>query len=154
MAKIKKIEASFTNLEQVSQRIRELGDRTDEILGKVVTEGAKVVKHEVYKKLQWSIGGGESDKSTGRLLAALGISPVSVDAYGLINVKVGFSEPRNDGYTRYGAKTNAMVANILEYGRKSNSQRARPFMKPARAASRKQAEQRMKEVFDEEVSKL
>jgi len=62
-----------------------------------------------------------------------------VDRSGNYNLRVGFAENRRDG------KTNAMLANILEYG-KSN-QPPRPFLKPAKTASKKTAVAKMQEIF-------
>jgi hypothetical protein len=48
--------------------------------------------------------------------------------------------------------TNAMVANILEYGKKG--QAAKPFMKPAEDATKAKARAKMKKVFTEEANKI
>jgi HK97 gp10 family phage protein len=60
-------------------------------------------------------------------------------------------QPKGGKYGRY-EKTNAMVANILEHGKKG--QPARPFMRPALEQSRKAAEDAMKTKFDLKISKL
>jgi hypothetical protein len=44
-------------------------------------------------------------------------------------VKIGFKEPRRNG------ESNAKIANIIEYGK--SGQPPKPFLKPARSASRK-----------------
>jgi hypothetical protein len=78
--------------------------------------------------------------------AALGLSPAKVDRKGSHNVKVGFSEPRRGG------GVNAKIANILEYG--TSVQRPRPFLKPARASSRKAAIDAMKARLEREIDGL
>lgn len=62
------------------------------------------------------------------------------------NVKVGFAEPRSDG------RSNAMIANVLEYGK--SGQPAKPFLKPARTASRAPCIEAMKRTFEQEVEKI
>ena len=82
-------------------------------------------------------------RSTGQLLSALGTSGVKLDRQGNHNVKVGFAEPRRDG------DSNAKIANILEYGR--HGQPAKPFLKPAKSASKSAAIDAMKRKLEEEV---
>lgn len=60
-------------------------------------------------------------------------------------MKVGFVEPRADG------GSNAKLANILEYGK--HRQPAKPFLKPAKSASRSAAIAAMQQRFEEEVEK-
>ena len=60
--------------------------------------------------------------------------------------KVGFAEPRSDG------GSNAKLANILEYGK--HGQPAKPFLKPAKTASRQECIDAMTKALDEEVEKL
>ena len=61
-------------------------------------------------------------------------------------MKVGFAEPRSDG------RSNAMIANVLEYGK--SGQPAKPFLKPARTASRAPCIAAMKQKFEQEVGKI
>jgi len=49
-------------------------------------------------------------------------------------------------------ESNAKIANILEYGK--HGQPAKPFLKPAKSASKAACETAMKGKFEEEVSKL
>ena len=49
-------------------------------------------------------------------------------------------------------KSNAKIANILEYGR--HGQPAKPFLKPAKTASKSACIEAMRQKFDEEVQKL
>lgn len=62
------------------------------------------------------------------------------------DIKVGFSEPRSDG------SSNAKIANILEYG--TSTQQAKPFLKPAKSAVKKQCVDAMKSAFEKEVEGL
>ena len=94
-------------------KIKNLGNHTDEVITKVLQAGAEVVESEMRSNLQGVIGKGtkEPSQSTGQLLASLGTANVMQDRDGVFNVKVGFAENRNDG------KSNAMIASVLEYGK-------------------------------------
>ena len=129
-------------------KISKLGDKTDEIIPKVLEAGGKVVKEKVKSNLQSIIGTNIKGKSrsTGELVSALGVSPALIDKNGNSNVKVGFSEPRSDG------KSNSMIAGVLEYGK--SGQPPKPFLKPAKSASRKACINAMIETFDKEVENL
>lgn len=129
-------------------KISKLGDKTDEIIPKVLEAGGKVVEEKVKSNLQSIIGTNIKGKSrsTGELVSALGVSPALIDKNGNSNVKVGFSEPRSDG------KSNSMIAGVLEYGK--SGQPPKPFLKPAKSASRKACINAMIEAFDKEVENL
>lgn len=134
--------------EEFLLKISKLGDKTDEIIPKVLEAGGKVVKEKVKSNLQSIIGTNIKGKSrsTGELVSALGVSPALIDKNGNSNVKVGFSEPRSDG------KSNSMIAGVLEYGK--SGQPPKPFLKPAKSASRKACINAMIEAFDKEVENL
>ena len=129
-------------------RLSRLRDKTDEIIPKVLEAGGEVVEQKVRANLSAVIGRDtkEESRSTGELLSALGVSPAKIDRDGNYNVKVGFSEPRPDG------RSNAMIANVLEYGK--SGQPAKPFLKPARSAARAPCIEAMKAAFEREVEKL
>ena len=113
----------------------------------MLSAGAEVVEARVRSNLSGVIGRGtkEESRSTGQLLASLGTSSVKLDRDGNHNVKVGFAEPRRDG------DSNAKIANILEYGR--HGQPPKPFLKPAKSASKAAAIEAMKRALEEEVGK-
>ena len=129
-------------------RISRLGAQTDSIAEKVLQAGGEVALVKVKSNLKSVIGSGTKSKtrSTGELESSLGISPVRVDKDGNHDIKVGFSEPRTDG------SSNAKIANILEYG--TSSQSAKPFLKPAKSAVKKQCVEAMKSAFEKEVEGL
>ncbi len=129
-------------------RLSRLGEKTDEILPKVLDAGGVVVADKVRTNLQAAIGRDtkEPSRSTGELVSALGVSPAKIDRDGNYNVKVGFAEPRSDG------GSNAMIANVLEYGK--SGQPPKPFLKPAKTASRVPCIEAMKRAFEQEVEKL
>ena len=85
------------------------------------------------------------------------MSPVKKSSRGIYNIKIGFAEPRRKQYAAkkkrsYYTITNAMIANVLEYGKTGQS--PRPFVRPARVASKKPAIEAMKSKFDEEIKRL
>lgn len=129
-------------------KISRLGEKTDEILPRVLEAGGAVVVDKVRANLQAVVGRDtkEESRSTGELVSALGVSPAKIDREGNYNIKVGFAEPRSDG------RSNAMIANVLEYGK--SGQPPKPFLKPARTASRAPCIEAMKRTLDQEVEKL
>ena len=131
-------------------RVSRLGDKTDEIIPKVLEAGGKVALARGRGNLSSVIGRGTKIKgqSTGELRRALGLSPAKPKRDGSgWDIKVGFSEPR-----RGKGKSNAKVANILEHGK--HNQPARPFMKPAKTQSKGAAIEAMKEALEREVRNL
>lgn len=138
--------ATWKMPEDFLMKVSRLADKTDEILPKVLEAGAEVVEAKVRSNLASVIGKGtkEPSRSTGQLLAALGTSPALQDRNGDFNVKVGFSEPRSDG------DSNAKIATILEYGK--SGQPAKPFLKPAKSASKSAAIEAMKAKLESEVN--
>ena len=129
-------------------KLSRLGERTDKIIEKVLESGGEVVEAKVRSNLSASVGRGtkEKNRSTGELLRSLGVSPAKQDRSGNFNVKVGFAEPRSDG------GSNAKIANILEYGK--SGQPPKPFLKPAKSASKDECIETMKKRFEEEVENI
>ena len=134
--------------DDLQKKLSKLGDKTDEIVSKVLESGGEVVLDKVKSNLKGVIGSQtkEKSRSTGELVSSLGLSPTKVDRNGNYNVKIGFSEPRSDG------DSNAKIANILEYGK--SGQPPKPFLKPAKSASRKACIETMKKELDKEIEKL
>jgi HK97 gp10 family phage protein len=139
---------SFKMPEDFLLKVSTLAEKTDEIIPKVLEAGGEVVKAKVKANLQATVGSDTklTSRSTGELIDALGVTPAGVDRDGNYNVKVGFDEPRKDG------ESNAKIANILEYGK--SGQLAKPFLKPAKSASRNACIEAMKRKLDEEISKI
>ena len=129
-------------------KVSRLGEKTDEILPRVLKAGGEVVEEKVKSNLQRVIGNAtkEESRSTGELVSALGVSSAKQDRDGNFNVKVGFSEPRPDG------KSNAMIAGVLEYGK--SGQPPKPFLKPAKSASKTACISAMISALEKEVEKI
>lgn len=130
------------------ERMSRLGSNFDAIAETVLEAGGEVVLEKTKSNLSSVIGSGTKydSRSTGELESSLGLTGVKMDRNGNFNIKVGFSEPRSDG------GSNAQLANIIEYGK--SGQPAKPFLKPAKAASKKQCIEAMKQAFETEVEKL
>ena len=113
-------------------RISRLGAQTDSIAEKVLQAGGEVALAKVKSNLKSVVGSGTKSKSrsTGGLERSLGLSPVMVDKNGNHDIKVGFSEPR------------------------TSSQSAKPILKPAKSAVKKQCVEAMKSAFEKEVEGL
>lgn len=129
-------------------KLSRLGNKTDEICEKALEAGGEVVLAKVKSNLSSVVGSGTKyeSRSTGELEDSVGLSPVKMDRDGNHNIKIGFSEPRSDG------GSNAKIANIIEYGK--HGQPARPFLKPAKSASRRECVSAMQRVLEEEVGRL
>lgn len=129
-------------------KVSKLGSDFDPVAEKVLKAGGEVVFKRTKSNLSAVIGKGtkHESRSTGELEKALGVTSVRLDRNGNHNIKIGFSEPRSDG------ESNAKLANILEYGK--HGQPAKPFLKPAKSASKSECISVMKSTFEEEVKKL
>ena len=140
--------ASFKLPEDFLLKLSKLGDKTDEIIPKVLEAGGEVVETRAKSNLQAVIGSGTKGESrtTGELVGALGVSPAKQDKDGNFNVKVGFADGRSDG------RSNAMIAGVLEYGK--HGQPAKPFLKPAKSASKNDCIEAMKAKLESEVNSV
>jgi len=129
-------------------KVSKLADQTDVIIPKVLEAGGDVVLEKVKSNLQSVVGKDTKypSKSTGELVSSLGLTSAKQDRDGDYNVKVGFAEPRSDG------GSNAKIANIIEYGK--HGQPAKPFLKPAKSASRKPCMGAMIAKLEEEIEKI
>lgn len=104
--------------------------------------GGKVVLAETKASLSRVLKN-DPKRQTGQLKDSLGLSPVLQNKSGQSNIKVGFAEPRRDG------KSNAMVANTIEYGK--SGQAPKPFIAPAKRKSKAAALKAMEDTFNREV---
>ena len=124
-------------------KLSALGNKTDEIIPKVLESGGEIVLDKVKSNLSSVVG---SSRATGELINSLGLSPAKQDREGNWNVKIGFKEPRSDG------GSNAKIANIIEYGR--SGQQPKPFLKPAKKQSQNACVDAMKLRFEREVGNI
>ena len=132
--------------EEFLLKLSRLGNKTDEIIPKVLEAGGEVVLSKAKSNLSSVVGHGTKTKSrsTGELEDSLGLSPAKQKRDGSgWDIKIGFAEPRSDG------DSNAKIANILEYGK--HGQPAKPFLKPAKSASKNACIEAMKAKLESEV---
>ncbi len=129
------------------ERISKVGSDFDSIAETVLETGGEVVLARTKSNLSAVIGKGTKyeSRSTGELESALGMTTVKMDKQGNHNIKIGFAEPRSDG------DSNAKIANIIEYGK--HGQPAKPFLKPAKRASKNECITAMQNKFEEEVDR-
>lgn len=128
--------------EELLKKLSRIGSNMDVIADSALKAGGEVVLKKTKSNLENMVKG----PSTGQLVNALGLSPVLVDRNGNYNIKVGFDEYRADG------SANAMVANVIEYGK--HGQPARPFLKNAKSTSKKECEEAMARKIEEEIKKI
>ena len=140
--------ASFKMPEEFLKKISRLGDKTDEIVPKVLMAGAKVIRRKTKSNLLGVIGKNTKtpSRSTGTLASSLGVSPVRLNKDGNHDIKIGFGETRSDGVS------NALIANTLEYGK--SGQPPKPFLKPAKSASKNACVDAMIAAFEKEVENI
>jgi len=124
-------------------QLAKAAEKTDTAIPKALEAGGKVVFETMKANLRSAIGRDTKypSRSTGKLLAALGVSPVKLNDEGNYDVKVGFSEDRE--------VSNAKLANILEYGK--HGQPPKPILKPTRRSSRKPCIEAMQAALKEEL---
>lgn len=135
------------------QKVSRLAEKTDEIVPKVLKAGGAVVLPKVKSNLQAAVGSNTKyeSRSTGELVDALGLTSPKQDRDGNFNVKIGFAEPRkNNGKAK--SVSNAMLAGILEYGK--SGQPPKPFLKPAKTATKKPCITAMTETLNKEIENL
>lgn len=146
--------------------LAKLGLNTEKIIGKAVYAGAGVIADAVRQSVNGlpivsskesfgtsssPISGITSSQKKG-LLDGLGISKMRTEN-GYYHVKVGF-----DGYNRTKTKKypsgqpNILIARSVENG--TSFRVKQPFVSPAVRRAKKAAEQKMKEVLDEEINRL
>lgn len=114
----------------------------------VLKAGANIVEPRMRSNLSAAIGSStkQPSRSTGQLAKALGTAPVKVNSRGDYNVKVGFTENRDDG------RANALIANVLEHGR--SNQPARPFLAPTRSQTKRAAITAMKQTLAARIQQV
>ena len=155
---------TFRGLEEYELRISRLGKETERIAGEAIYEGAGIVADAVKANIQalpvvtgygtseTPLPGGVTAVQKAGLIEGFGISTMQNEG-GYFNVKLGF-----DGYNRTKTKKypqgqpNQLVARGVESG--TSWKQAHPFVKPAVAKSRKQAEKAMADKLDEEIEKI
>ena len=155
----------FSGLEEYERKLSQL-ERAyrEQIAGKAIYAGSAIVADAIKRGIEGlpvvtgygtqenPLPGGVTAVQKQGLEDGLGIAPMQDDR-GYLNVKIGL-----DGYNRTktekypNGQPNQLVARGVESG--TSWKKKKPFIRPAINASRKEAEQKMAEVIDEEIQKL
>lgn len=135
-------------------KIDKLEKNLTKILNEAIEAGADKACDDVVRPSLQNAVKNTSGQSTGELVRSLGVSPVRVRSDGFRNAKIGFNEPRLHqpkvkAPRSYKVQTNAMIANVLEYGRQG--QPARPWLRNSKKKAQKVFEDTAIQVFDEKV---
>lgn len=140
------------------QILQHLTDDWKEIAGKAIYEGTKIIADRVKANINalpidehWGtpdnpLNGVTRVQKQG-LLDSFGISDMQDDG-GFLNTLIGFDNP---GYNADG-QPNLLVARATQSG--TTFSKKIPFFKRAVDATRGAAEQKMKEILEEEINKL
>ncbi len=138
-------------------QLSKAGSELERIADAALAAAAKPVSASMQSQLQAALSVPRSypRRSSGELISALGVTPVRISK-GVYNIKVGFAEPRRGKTGRKGAKSNAMVANLMEHGHsgRNGGQTPAPFVKPATKAAKQEAEETLRRVVEDELQKI
>lgn len=131
------------------EKLSKLNDKFDEIVPRVLNAGAEPVIEKSRSNLDSVIGKGtkHESKSTGELLASLGVTRARQDRQGNWNIKVGIGNSKDSK-----GVSNALKAMVLEYGKSGQS--PKPWLKPAKSASKKACINEMKAKLESELNNL
>lgn len=157
---------TFKGLEEYELKLAKLGLNTEKIIGKAVYAGAGVVADAVRKNISSlpivppknsfgtataPISGVTAAQKAG-LSDGFGVSHMRLDN-GYYHVKLGFNGYNRTKTKKYpSGQPNILIARSVENGTSFRSKH--PFVSPAVRNSRKAAEQKMKEILDEEINRL
>ena len=158
---------TFKGLKDYELRLSSLSDDIKPIAGKAIFAGAKIVADEVKEnlnKLNTTADGLAvkayqtrtptyiTERAKNSLIESFGVTPLEKDKDGIYNVKVGFDGYNNTVTHKYPkGQPNQLIARSVESG--STAMIKQPFMRKAMNASKKQAEDKMAEIIDEEIKK-
>jgi HK97 gp10 family phage protein len=113
----------------------------ENIAKKAIYAGVKVVADAMKANLEGVL----SEKATGELVAAMGITPIKLLG-GQWTAKVGF-----DGYDAHGVAYQ-LIARVLESG--TSTIKKRPFMRKTMNQVKNRVAEVMTQVIDEEMAKI
>ena len=141
--------ASFKLPDDLLEKMSKLGSQYDQIIPKVLEEGAKPASEKAKSNLSLRIGQGTKypSKSTGELLASLETSKPVQNNQGDWGLRVGIPTTTDSK-----GVSNALKAAVIEYGK--FGQPPKPWLKPAKSQSKKACIEAIKKQFDKEVENL
>lgn len=156
---------SFKGGDEYALKLSRLATQSEDVAKRAVFEGAKVVADKIGTNLDALpeesfryLRGGEKfvgipQRQKQDLKDSFGITPITRDADGNWNAKIGF-----DGYGGIPTKKypqglpNQLLARAIESG--SSVRQKKPFVRPAVNATKKKAVEVMKKIIDEETNKI
>jgi len=127
------------------------------ITQKVLNQGADFVLPKLKAKARSVVGKGTKypSRSTGEAVDSIGKSPVKKNRRKGIDVKLGVADPRKRQPKNARLPlTNAMLLNIIEYGKKAVDQPPKPIVRPIEAQYKDQTLSLMARELDKEVGDL
>lgn len=129
------------------KKLERLGTEYDVIVQEMLTNGIEPLQKQIESNLKEVIGRGTKSKSRskGNLIKAVKVTKAYQVANGDWHIKVGIYGYDSDGVP------NALKAMVLEHGRSNMA--AKPWLKPAISATKKQCIQAMVDTFDKKVNK-
>jgi len=135
--------------EEFINKLAKLNSRFDEIVPRVLAEGAEPAFVRAKSNLEQRIGQGTkySSVSSGELLKSMETTPPVQRSNGDWTLRVGV--PTTVDSNRV---SNALKAAVIEYGK--SGQPPKPWLKQAKRASKKACIQAMKNALDKEIEKL
>ena len=153
----------LNGFEEYEAILSKMKNGTEEIIGKVTYQGAKVIADEVRKSIQaiplvqgygtaeHPLPGGVTKPQKYGLLKGFGISGLQNDG-GFYNVKIGFDGYNSVSTDKYPkGQPNQLVARGCESG--TSWKRKHPFVRPAVTRAKKRAVEAMKKACDEACEK-
>lgn len=141
MAKI----SAFLAGEDFMIKLSRLETDIEKVAEKAIYAGIKVVADKMRVNLEEVL----SEKATGELVRALGVTPIKLYG-GQWTAKVGF-KGGDDGYDSNGVAYQ-LLARVMESG--TSTRKKRPFVRKTMNQTRKQVEEVMIQVVDEEMRKI
>lgn len=129
------------------KKLERLGTEYDAIVQDMLADGIEPLQKQIESNLKEVIGRGIKSKSRskGNLIKAVKVTKAYQVANGDWHIKVGIFGYDSDGVP------NALKAMVLEHGRSDMA--AKPWLKPAISATKKQCVQTMVDTFDKKVNK-
>ena len=143
--------AQFINDPAFELAMSKVGSKFPEVAEKALKAGAGVIANEMKKRLKSVL----SNKATGQLVAAFGITPVRQDKNFNYNTHLGFDGYQRPGYGKFESTgvPCQLIARTIESGA-GTGRLPKPFAKPAVNASKQEAFAVMKKTAEDELIKI
>ena len=158
MAKI-----TFSGINEYVSLLNRISQNTDEIIEKMLYEGTKIVADEVKQSIEalptdedWGTKtkpakGIRKEQKEG-LIKSFGVTPIQKDG-DYYNTKIGFDGYNDVKTAKYpNGQPNIVIARVAESGTIFSLKT--PFFRKAVNRSKKRAEAKMEEIFNQEIEKI